>query len=63
MNWLPRVLGDILEEREGDALVTPTSRWTYRKLRERAKQSAGALQSLGIGKGDRVGILLPNGEE
>ena len=35
-------------------------RLTYRQLKEEAERFAGALISLGIGKGDRVGLVLPN---
>jgi fatty-acyl-CoA synthase len=63
VTWRPKVLGEFLEEREGAALVTPEARWTYGQLREKARQAAGALQALGIGKGDRVAVLLPNGGE
>jgi long-chain acyl-CoA synthetase len=35
-------------------------RLSYRQLKEEAEQFAGALASLGIGKGDRVGLVLPN---
>src|SRR6185503_17184006 len=37
-------------------------RLTYGELREKAKSAAGSMQALGIGKGDRVAILMPNGE-
>ena len=38
-------------------------RVTYRALDTRARQLAVHLQSLGVGKGDRVAILAPNGAE
>jgi len=65
VTWSPRTLGDFLLEREGSepALVTPSARLSYEDLRIKAQQLAGALQALGIGKGDRVAILLPNGEQ
>lgn len=70
MTWQPRTLGDLLSERslperEGrrEALVTPTARLTYGELAEKSKVAAGAMQALGIGKGDRVAILMPNGEQ
>jgi fatty-acyl-CoA synthase len=64
VTWQPKVLGDFLAERSSgrEALITPSVRLSYEGLREKAEQSAGALQALGIGKGDRVAILLPNGE-
>jgi len=65
VSWQPKTLGDFLFEKDGsrDALVTPSVRLNYEQLREEAKEAAGALQALGIGKGDRVAILLPNGEQ
>jgi fatty-acyl-CoA synthase len=58
-------LGDFLEEKSSDrdALVTVSGRFSYQDLFEKAKQAAGAMQALGVGKGDRVAILLPNGED
>jgi fatty-acyl-CoA synthase len=65
VSWQPRTLGQILLDRDGSrpALVTPTARLDYGGLRGKSKQAAGALQALGIGKGDKVAILLPNGED
>lgn len=46
------------------AIGAPGRDWlTYGELRELAAQVAGALHSLGIGRGDRVAIVLPNGPE
>ncbi|MEK6243777.1 MAG: AMP-binding protein, partial [Pseudomonadota bacterium] len=36
---------------------------TYEELTEKAKSAAGAMQALGIGNGDHVAILMPNGEQ
>jgi fatty-acyl-CoA synthase len=65
VSWQPKVLGDFLAARDpaADALVTPSARISYGLLHEKAKQAAGAMQALGIGKGDHVAILMPNGEE
>ena len=63
MSWQPKTLGDFLVAQEGEALVTPTARLTYKDLKEKAQGAAGSMQALGIGKGDRVAILLPNGED
>ena len=65
MSWQPRVLGDFLAQRipGSDALVTPSVRLSYKNLLDEATKAAGAMQALGIGKGDRVAILLPNGED
>jgi len=65
VSWTPRTLGEVLLSRDGaaQALVTPTARLSYDALKQRARGAAGAMQALGIGKGDRVAILLPNGED
>jgi fatty-acyl-CoA synthase len=38
-------------------------RWSYRDLRERSQDIARALIGLGLGKGERVGILMTNRAE
>src|SRR5918996_39151 len=41
--------------------VAPMARrLTYRQLKEEAERFAGAMSAMGVGKGDRVGLLLPN---
>jgi fatty-acyl-CoA synthase len=42
------------------ALVTPRERLTYSSLVERAVSTARGLRALGVGRGDHVGILMPN---
>ncbi len=42
------------------ALIGEGRQWTYRELNQRANQVANGLTRLGIAKGDRVGVLLPN---
>jgi acyl-CoA synthetase (AMP-forming)/AMP-acid ligase II len=42
------------------ALVLPSLRLTYRDLMVRAEGVARGLVALGVGRGDRVGILMPN---
>ena len=42
------------------ALIMMGKRITYRELDDLVNRFAGALQDLGIGKGDKVSILLPN---
>jgi long-chain acyl-CoA synthetase len=46
------------------AVVFPVApmakRLTYRRLKEEAEQFAGAAAAMGVKKGDRVGLLLPN---
>lgn len=43
-----------------EALVFQDERLTYGELNLRVKKLAGALQNIGLKKGDRVGILLKN---
>jgi non-ribosomal peptide synthetase component E (peptide arylation enzyme) len=38
-------------------------RLTYQEVWDRATRVAGGLRDLGIGRGDRVGIRLPNGND
>jgi long-chain acyl-CoA synthetase len=41
--------------------VAPKARrLTFRQLKQEAERFAGAMASMGVGKGDRVGLLLPN---
>jgi acyl-CoA synthetase (AMP-forming)/AMP-acid ligase II len=59
-------LGDLLlfaadQRPDHDAVVLPHRRATYGELRDRALEKAQALQALGIGPGDHVGLLLPTG--
>jgi long-chain acyl-CoA synthetase len=42
------------------ALIFQNTRYTYRQLLEKAEQCAAALRALGVQKGDKVGVLLPN---
>lgn len=42
------------------ALVFPGRRLTYGELADRAIEAARSLAALGVAKGDRVGILMPN---
>lgn len=56
-----RVLDRPLAERpDAAAVVARSGRLTYRELDDRARRAAGALTSLGIGRGDRVAASLPN---
>lgn len=43
------------------ALVSEGERVDYRTLRSRVRRAAAALEGLGVGPGDRLGLLLPNG--
>jgi long-chain acyl-CoA synthetase len=58
-------LTDFLEEAVGKyrdlvALTQGERKTTYGKLLEQSERLAAALASLGIAKGDRVGLMLPN---
>ena len=58
------VLAARAAERPGaEALVAETARWTWAELLHAARRRAGAMLALGLGRGDRVAILLPNTEE
>ncbi len=42
------------------AMVDGGRQWTYHRLNHRANQLAEGFMDLGVQKGDRVGVLLPN---
>jgi acyl-CoA synthetase (AMP-forming)/AMP-acid ligase II len=47
-----------------NAIGTPGRTWqTYQGLRVLARRTASVLNAIGIGRGDRVAIVLPNGPE
>jgi fatty-acyl-CoA synthase len=63
-----RTLGELLDEMartrpHADAVVFRDERLTYAELRARADDLARALLAVGVRKGDRVAILLPNRPE
>src|SRR4051812_2755433 len=46
------------------AIVVPDGpRLSYRDLREQVERTADALAAWGLGRGDRVAMVLPNGAE
>ncbi len=64
MSW---TLGAVLEKQArergaAEALATRSVRLSYDDLFLKAKRTAGALQAMGIGRGDHVGILMGNDE-
>jgi 2,3-dihydroxybenzoate-AMP ligase len=66
--WLGLTFGDILDQTSDmysnrEALVTERVRLTYRELREKVNRVAIAFLELGIQRGDKVIIQLPNWEE
>jgi fatty-acyl-CoA synthase len=63
-----RTLGDLLDETararpDADAVIFREQRLTYGALRARADELARALLAVGVRKGDRVAVLLPNRPE
>ena len=59
---LPEVLDDLAARRPAaEALVGPEGRTPYAALAERTTRLAAFLAGAGLRRGDRVGILLPNG--
>jgi len=61
-------LGDLLVRGgelhpERDALVLPGVRRSYRELADLATQVARSLTAMGVTRGDRVGLFMPNGAE
>ncbi|MEV4895501.1 AMP-binding protein, partial [Nonomuraea sp. NPDC055795] len=63
--WSGISFGDLLRElagRHGErtALVSPSARWSFRELDERADRLAAGLRERGVGPGDRVVVQLPN---
>jgi len=68
MTWQPNTLGwflerNALERGSAEALIAHSGRFTFEDLLLRAKGAAGAMQSLGIGRGDHIGILMGNDEK
>ncbi|HYR35375.1 MAG TPA: AMP-binding protein, partial [Burkholderiales bacterium] len=51
------------ERPKQEALVTPKRRVTYEDLYLRARSAASTMHSLGVGRGDHVGILMGNDEK
>src|SRR3989442_15155250 len=63
-----RTLGDLLDEAararpDADAVIVRDQRLTYGALLARADELARALLAVGVRKGDRVAVLLPNRPE
>src|SRR5881396_3372807 len=63
-----RTLGDLLDETararpDADAVIFRDRRLTYGALQARADELARALLAVGVRKGDRVAVLLPNRPE
>lgn len=63
-----RTLGALLDEMaaarpDAEALVSRDTRLTFAALRARVDELARALLAVGVGRGDRVAVLLPNRPE
>ncbi|MFC5288269.1 (2,3-dihydroxybenzoyl)adenylate synthase [Actinokineospora guangxiensis] len=63
--WVGETFGELLAARaaehgEREALTGGDARWSYRELDERASAMATGFADLGVGKGDRVVVQLPN---
>src|SRR6476659_93091 len=68
MDWKAQTLGEVLERQArerttAEALVTPGGRFTYEDIYLRARSAATTLHTLGVGRGDHVGILMGNDEK
>ena len=62
---IPRVLGELIDdraERNGDKIFLrfKDRKFSYDEIRRYSNRCANAFQDLGIGKGDKVSIMLPN---
>ncbi|MGN6185427.1 MAG: AMP-binding protein, partial [Thermoanaerobaculia bacterium] len=65
LNYPRRPLTDILRVAASDVPDKPATTFlgatlTFAEIKERADKFATALARMGIGKGDRVGVMLPN---
>ena len=65
MNYPEATLPQLLEQAatkwpDATALVYFGTKISYRQLKEQADRFAAALQALGVKKGDRVALMLPN---
>ncbi|MGS2646214.1 AMP-binding protein [Streptosporangium sp. LJ11] len=60
--WSDRLLGDVLRggDPERTALVAGKERLTYAELDRRAERAAAGFARLGVRRGDRVVVQLPN---
>jgi fatty-acyl-CoA synthase len=67
LSWQAQTLGEVLERQarergHADALITHSGKFTFEQLLQKAREVAGGLQSMGIRRGDHVGILMGNDE-
>src|SRR5258707_15654191 len=62
-NCLALIMEAAAAHPEAEAVVLPGERITYRGLVDGANQWARLLISLGVSRGEHVGVLLPNGTQ
>lgn len=63
---MPRTISSLIADHPADSLAigAPDRDWlTYGELRQLADKTTQALHGFGVGRGDRVAIVLPNGPE
>jgi len=61
---LPEVFQEkVFQRGDKEALVTQAARFTYKDLYSKAKSAAGAMQAMGLKRGDHVGVLMGNDEK
>lgn len=59
---VPEVLDDLAARRPAaEAVVGPEGRVTYAEIADRTHRLAAFLADAGLSRGDRIGVLLPNG--
>ena len=58
--WTGQTLGDLLRDDDRTAVVDGERQITYAELRERAHRLAAGFAGLGLRRGDRVVVQLPN---
>lgn len=58
--WCDLIVRGAARHPDRDVFVFPDQRRTYREMFDRATGVARSLHALGVTKGDRVGILMPN---
>ena len=61
LGWMIRRATE--KQPDADALVVEDNRYTYAQLSDRVNRLSNALSNLGVRKGDKVGLMLFNGNE